>query len=109
MANSSIIDYDGVIESGDLLSPIDHPNPRHLWVTGTGLQHLSKFLFIFLLFFLLHLFLLFLLLLLLLLLLFLLLLLLLFLLPFFTFYSLSPSPFLLLLFTPSCLLLWRVG
>ncbi|WP_417827146.1 AraD1 family protein [Thalassospira povalilytica] len=34
--------YDVIIESGRLLSPIDHPDPAHLLVTGTGLTHLGS-------------------------------------------------------------------
>jgi hypothetical protein len=28
--------------AGRLLSPIDHPDPAHLWMTGTGLTHLGS-------------------------------------------------------------------
>ncbi|KZB67214.1 AraD1 family protein [Thalassospira sp. MCCC 1A02491] len=34
--------YDAIIESGRLLCPIDHPDPAHLLVTGTGLTHLGS-------------------------------------------------------------------
>jgi hypothetical protein len=37
-------DVDLAAESaaGRLLSPIDHPDPAHLWMTGTGLTHLGS-------------------------------------------------------------------
>ena len=36
------IDYEEVINSGNLLSPIDHVDPAHMLVTGTGLSHLGS-------------------------------------------------------------------
>ena len=35
-------DYAQVANEGRLLSPIDHPDPAHLLVTGTGLTHLGS-------------------------------------------------------------------
>ncbi len=34
--------YDSVIAEGRLLNPVDHPDPAHLLVTGTGLTHLGS-------------------------------------------------------------------
>lgn len=34
--------YDAVIAEGRLLNPVDHPDPAHLLVTGTGLTHLGS-------------------------------------------------------------------
>lgn len=34
--------YEAVASSGRLLPPIDHPDPAHCWVTGTGLTHLGS-------------------------------------------------------------------
>lgn len=36
------VDYDGVVSEGRLLPPIDHPDPAHCYVGGTGLNHLSS-------------------------------------------------------------------
>jgi hypothetical protein len=36
------VDYDEVIAQGRLLPPIDHPDPTHCFVTGTGLTHLGS-------------------------------------------------------------------
>jgi hypothetical protein len=36
------LSYDAVIAEGRLLSPVDHPDPAHLLVTGTGLTHLGS-------------------------------------------------------------------
>jgi hypothetical protein len=37
-----IIDYDKVINDRRLLPPLDHPDPTHLHVSGTGLTHLGS-------------------------------------------------------------------
>ncbi len=37
--SSEHVDYNDVIRSNRLLSPIDHPDPAHFWITGTGLTH----------------------------------------------------------------------
>jgi hypothetical protein len=36
------VDLAGAYDEGRLLSPIDHPDPAHLYVTGTGLTHLGS-------------------------------------------------------------------
>ena len=36
------VDRDALLAEGRLLSPIDHPDPAHLYVTGTGLTHLGS-------------------------------------------------------------------
>lgn len=33
------VDYAEVLRSNRLLPPINHPNPAHFWITGTGLTH----------------------------------------------------------------------
>ena len=37
-ASDEIVDYVAVIDEGRLLSPLDHPDPAHCFVTGTGLD-----------------------------------------------------------------------
>ena len=36
------VDLRAEFEAGRLLPPIDHPDPAHLWLTGTGLTHLGS-------------------------------------------------------------------
>nr|WP_314258965.1 AraD1 family protein [uncultured Devosia sp.] len=36
------VDRQAIIADGRLLAPIDHPDPAHLYVTGTGLTHLGS-------------------------------------------------------------------
>jgi hypothetical protein len=36
------VDYDDVIRANRLLLPLDHDDPAHLYVTGTGLDHLGS-------------------------------------------------------------------
>ena len=36
------VDYGAFIDEGRLLPPLDHPDPAHLLVTGTGLTHLGS-------------------------------------------------------------------
>lgn len=36
------IDPAAILEEGRMLPPIDHPDPSHLWITGTGLTHLGS-------------------------------------------------------------------
>jgi len=36
------VDLAAIIAEGRLLAPIDHPDPAHLYVTGTGLTHLGS-------------------------------------------------------------------
>ena len=40
--SQTVIDYEAVIEAGELLLPLDHPDPTHCHVTGTGLTHLGS-------------------------------------------------------------------
>src|SRR3546814_10337441 len=35
-------DYDGVVAERRLLPPLDHPDPAHCLVSGTGLTHLGS-------------------------------------------------------------------
>lgn len=39
---SEVLDYDEVVSERRLLPPIDHPDPAHCIVTGTGLTHLGS-------------------------------------------------------------------
>jgi hypothetical protein len=41
-ASGAAIDLDALAASRRLLAPIDHPDPAHLWMTGTGLTHLGS-------------------------------------------------------------------
>lgn len=36
------IDLEAAYAEGRLLAPVEHPDPAHLWVTGTGLTHLGS-------------------------------------------------------------------
>ena len=36
------VDYDRVVTENRLLPPLDHPDPAHCYVTGTGLDHLGS-------------------------------------------------------------------
>ncbi len=36
------IDLDTALKNGHVLSPIDHPDPAHVFLTGTGLTHLGS-------------------------------------------------------------------
>lgn len=36
------ISVDAILAEGRMLSPVDHPDPAHLYVTGTGLTHLGS-------------------------------------------------------------------
>jgi hypothetical protein len=42
LLSKEVESYPDVIERGRLLSPIDHPDPAHLLVSGTGLTHLGS-------------------------------------------------------------------
>jgi hypothetical protein len=42
MLGSTLIDFDLLAKDGRLLSPLDHPDPAHCYVTGTGLTHLGS-------------------------------------------------------------------
>jgi hypothetical protein len=39
---SATLAYDAVAASGRILPPLDHPDPAHCYVTGTGLTHLGS-------------------------------------------------------------------
>jgi hypothetical protein len=39
---NQIVDYDRVVTEQRLLPPLDHPDPAHCYVTGTGLTHLGS-------------------------------------------------------------------
>lgn len=41
-AGVAVFSYDAVAQSGRLLSPLDHADPAHCYVTGTGLTHLGS-------------------------------------------------------------------
>jgi hypothetical protein len=40
--SGEIVDYERVIAENRLLPPLDHPDPAHCYVTGTGLNHLGS-------------------------------------------------------------------
>ncbi|MEX1239821.1 MAG: AraD1 family protein [Cyclobacteriaceae bacterium] len=42
LASSRYEDYSEIIEEKRILLPLDHPDPYHLWITGTGLTHLGS-------------------------------------------------------------------
>ena len=42
LATGETHDYDAIAADGRLLPPLDHPDPAHLLVTGTGLTHLGS-------------------------------------------------------------------
>ncbi|MEX1021496.1 MAG: AraD1 family protein [Litorilinea sp.] len=42
LGTDAAIDYDTVIDAGRILLPIDHPDPAHLILSGTGLDHLGS-------------------------------------------------------------------
>ncbi len=41
-AGAATADYETVVREGRLLPPVDHPDPAHCLVTGTGLTHLGS-------------------------------------------------------------------
>jgi len=41
-AGKTMADYEAIIAARRLLPPVDHPDPAHLFVTGTGLTHLGS-------------------------------------------------------------------
>lgn len=41
-AGAETADYDEVVRAGRLLPPLDHPDPYHCLITGTGLSHLGS-------------------------------------------------------------------
>jgi hypothetical protein len=42
LLSDDIVDYDRVASENRLLPPLDHPDPAHCCVTGTGLNHLGS-------------------------------------------------------------------
>jgi hypothetical protein len=40
--SNAFANYDDIVRSRRLLPPVDHPDPAHLYVTGTGLTHLGS-------------------------------------------------------------------
>jgi hypothetical protein len=42
LSHGEPIDYDKVISDNRLLAPLDHPDPAHCMVSGTGLDHLGS-------------------------------------------------------------------
>lgn len=41
-AGAGRADYDDLLAAGRILAPVDHPDPAHCYVTGTGLTHLGS-------------------------------------------------------------------
>ena len=41
-AGADRVDYDDLARAGRILPPVDHPDPAHCYVTGTGLTHLGS-------------------------------------------------------------------
>ena len=42
MKSNEYEDYNALVEEKRLLLPLDHPDPYHTWVTGTGLTHIGS-------------------------------------------------------------------
>ena len=42
LLSDGVADFDAVAREGRLLPPLDHPDPAHCYVTGTGLTHLGS-------------------------------------------------------------------
>ena len=42
MGLGDTLDRDAILAEGRMLAPVDHPDPAHLYVTGTGLTHLGS-------------------------------------------------------------------
>ena len=42
LGNGESLDYAGLLAAGRVLPPLDHPDPAHCLVTGTGLTHLGS-------------------------------------------------------------------
>lgn len=40
--SDQVVDYEGVVAEQRLLPPLDHPDPAHCYVSGTGLTHLGS-------------------------------------------------------------------
>lgn len=41
-ATEAKVDYETLICENRILLPLDHPDPYHMWITGTGLTHLGS-------------------------------------------------------------------
>ncbi len=41
LASGIMEDYQSIIDQKRILVPLDHPDPYHCWVTGTGLTHIG--------------------------------------------------------------------
>ena len=41
-AGAERVDYPALLRQGQVLAPLDHPEPARFWVTGTGLTHLGS-------------------------------------------------------------------
>src|SRR5690606_37692797 len=37
-----VVDRAAILAEGRMLAPVDHPDPAHLYLTGTGLTHLGS-------------------------------------------------------------------
>jgi hypothetical protein len=42
LASNEYVDYDELSKQERILAPLHHPDPYHLWVSGTGLTHLGS-------------------------------------------------------------------
>jgi len=42
LGTGEAVDIDAAVKAGRILAPIDHPDPAHLHLTGTGLTHLGS-------------------------------------------------------------------
>ncbi|HEY6083721.1 MAG TPA: AraD1 family protein [Chitinophagaceae bacterium] len=42
LASGNYQDYNMLVEEKRILVPLDHPDPYHTWITGTGLTHLGS-------------------------------------------------------------------
>jgi hypothetical protein len=42
MGEGEILDYPALLASGEVMTPLDHPDGAHCFVTGTGLTHLGS-------------------------------------------------------------------
>ena len=39
LATGKRVDYEGLLKAGQVLAPLDHPEPARFLITGTGLTH----------------------------------------------------------------------
>jgi hypothetical protein len=42
LASATYENYESILEEGRILLPLQHPDPYHTWITGTGLTHLGS-------------------------------------------------------------------